>query len=421
MHSRLLGLMAALLAGAGWASAEAPSPAPSQAPAGAPAAFTGAAVGSGPIVAPAPPAPAPLAAPALAAAPAPTTGWGPYDAEPSVWASAEYLLWRLSGGTPPDVQHLLLTGVGSDLSPDRYHSGIRASAGFRLGCDWADSVEVTGFYLQRLKGNFQATESIDPFTNRALIPDAIVVRLPLDPAGDLDAADRLTSTFTGSSSRQIWGVEANVRSPRWFIGPVSFDFLAGVRNINLDESLVVNGVYVFAEPLSDPDEVPGNPENGRIHSMRTFDSVSTHNRFFGGQVGTSVGFYFGDLSLNAQAKVAVGGTFQRVRVVGSTIQDEADIEPSAGAPTYHRPETLLPGGLFTPANFSQSRRRVSVVPDVSANLAYQFTGNIRGWVGYDFLYMNGVARTTDVQFAAPNVGGSQVRMHGLTFGLQVGF
>jgi hypothetical protein len=249
----------------------------------------------------------------------------------------------------------------------------------------------------------------------------VAARLPLDPPGDLDPGDSMTTVLHARTSRQLWGVEANCRTDRCCFGPLSFDFLVGLRHLNLQESLTLTGDFTFAEPLSDPDEVPGNPENGRPRTMHTFDSVTTRNYYFGGQIGTTLGLAFGGLTLDGTCKVGLGANYQQVRAYGSSTLDPAVIEPSAGAPTFNRPLTVLPGGLFTPGNLSVNRTRVSFVPELNARVGYQFTSYLKGYVGYSFLYISNVVRPSDATNAVLNTGSSHLTAHGLDVGLQLRF
>jgi hypothetical protein len=66
--------------------------------------------------------------------------------------------------------------------------------------------------------------------------------------------------------------------------------------------------------------------------------------------------------------------------------------PGMGTPTAFN------GGLLTQANTNIghfARDRFSVLPEAGVNVGYQFTERLRGFVGYDFMYLSRVARPGD--------------------------
>lgn len=410
MKLRVVGAIAGMFLGSAWATAQGPT---------SPAAGTPAP--AGPAATRAPVLPASYAAPAAYSAPAtssaPVPAFEPASAVDGsgAWISADYLLWRLNGHLPGVVSGALPQSGGDQLAD--YHSGLRVSLGYQ-GDGSSGGFELSGFVLENAHKNFNAGDSIDPTANLDRIPLSVQQRLPIDPPGDIDPADRLLSALHGRTSRQLWGAEANCHTGRCCFGPLSFDFLAGARYLNLTENVTVAGDFTYAEPLTDPDEVPGNPENGRTRTMHTFDSVTTRNRYFGGQVGTTVGYTQGAFSLDGTFKLGAGATYQQVRAFGFTTLDPAVIEPSAGAPTFNRPLTVLPGGLFTPGAFSQNRTRLSFLPELSARASYNLTANVSAHVGYSFLYVSNVVRPSDVTNSVLDTRSSHLTAHGLDLGLQ---
>src|SRR5205807_2283125 len=84
-------------------------------------------------------------------------------------------------------------------------------------------------------------------------------------------------------------------------------------------------------------------------------------------------------------KVALGGVRQSAVLTGAT--------RAAFAGTTLE---TLPGGLLTLGRVgSYHRDRFAWSPQVGVNVGYNFTDHIRGFVGYDFLYLSSVVRAGD--------------------------
>jgi hypothetical protein len=426
MQSRVVGTLSALFLAAGWAAAQPPVSHPTgpPVPSGPPALAA-----SGYPLAPGDGAPADHPFPGPADAPcAADDGAPPHHfevtkhpgADARFWVSGEWLLWRLDGAVPTEVSTLVNPQDAHRLKGEDYHQGFRTFAGYRF--DNGLGVEVGGFYLETRTHSVAGTNTIDAFVNQAAIPNVIAVRLPLDPQGDLDLLDTLTTALRGSITRRLWGLEANARSCRCYFGGLSFDFLAGVRNVNFDEILETSADHTFQEPLADPDEVPGNPENLRQRSIHTFDSVTTRNRFFGPQVGTQAYYCCGPVTLEGWFKLAVGPTYQEVRINGITVIDPAVIEPSPGADTFIRPGGILQGGFYTPGPVNKDRVRVSVIPEFAITLGYNVTPSVRGYVGYNYFYMTQLARPGGASSSLTSgVRSTDLQAYGLSVGMQLRF
>ena len=446
MRSGIMTSTAVFLLGTGLALAEPPTPpAAVQAQSAHPAATT-----NSPPITTGSVSPAPTAFAEESQVGVGNVNPGPVDQEAGaagsrLYVNSEFLLWKYDGGLPADLS-AALTGTGFDptiladtLPLNSWYSGVRSTIGLWLDPSHLLGFEVGGFVLAERMGTFDTTVTIDPSVNPSAIPQRLFLqpvvggliqvansRGVVDPppgSGDLDSGDSLTSHLTGTSSSQMWGTETNVRSTRLYFGTTSFDFLAGFCNANLDESLTFKGDFTFMEPEAggDPDELPGNPENGRTVTMHTTDSVSTQNHFYGAQVGTSFETVWNRFIVNGTGKFAVGGTWERVDLVGTTHLDPANIEPAAGLATIPRPATDLPGGLITPAvpgGFTSHADHFSIIPQLGANVGYQLTNSIRAYVGYNIMYWTNVARTKDQSIQFPTSATSNLTIQGVDFGLQ---
>jgi hypothetical protein len=365
--------------------------------------------------------------------------------------SADYLLWQVRGGVPNEIRSILYSGPSngdgllSSLPMTAWQSGFRASARFAPNADAGLSYEVAGFYMSPSHGQFDASLNSHPGVNPSQVPAVLllhpvingvidvansrgVVDSPIPGPGgavDLDPSDTLATHMHGSSERQLWGLEANVHSAPIYFGGVRLDGLAGFRNVNLKERITVQGDFSAIEPGpgGDPDELPGNPENGHTSTLHTFDSIEARNNFYGGQVGFTFetmiaqGFTFG-----GYAKFALGSNVEKVTLVGSTVLDATTVEPFAGGPFIPRPAAVLPGGLFTPqvpGGIHSNTSHISYIPDLNLNFGYQFNRYLQAYVGYNYMLMSNVARIGSLSPIIGASGQGHLEVYGWDFGIVV--
>jgi hypothetical protein len=194
-----------------------------------------------------------------------------------------------------------------------------------------------------------------------------------------------SGSFTARSTSYFWGAEANYRDCIfcWANGPSMFraDLLAGFRYLHLNEDLKLTEDAVRRSPSADfPDEIVGT-------RIVLFDQFSTTNNFYGGQIGTSLGYVRNRWTLDLRATVALGSNQQRLEIDGGQTR-----APLAGGGTF----TAVGGLLALPTNIGEYERNVfSVVPEVGVNVGYQVTDHWRAFVGYNFLYWSNVIRPGD--------------------------
>ncbi|HEX5273151.1 MAG TPA: BBP7 family outer membrane beta-barrel protein, partial [Gemmataceae bacterium] len=398
-----------------------------------------AAIGSGTLL----PTPSPAADGVLIPA-----GPAPGDPYGGLWFSGEYLLWTARGGVPQEVGALLSTGgvphqLFGSLPMRSYYSGLRASAGWSAPDRDFPGFDLGGFFLETGRGSLASSVISHPALHTALVPNALILQPVVNgvivvpgsrgivdtpipgPDGqlDLDASDTLTSGLRGTSKRTLWGLEANARSLPIYYGPVRLDGLVGFRHLSLREQLTLQGDYTFAEPPAggDPDETADNPEDGHTNVMHTFDTLNIQNRFYGAQVGTTFEARLGEgLVVSGFAKVAVGGNEEHVTAVGSTVLDATTIETHAGGPFIPRPTQTLPGGLLTPATPVAIRSsHFTALTELNINLGYQVTSFLETYVGYNYLYMNSVARLGDQFLTAGGKGQGHLDLSGVDFGVRL--
>jgi hypothetical protein len=158
--------------------------------------------------------------------------------------------------------------------------------------------------------------------------------------------------------------------------------LVGFRYLQLDDSL-----EIFEDLTTEAGDPLANtlPAGTRF---QVYDSFRTRNEFYGGQVGLAGehrrggGFYVGWRVL-----VGLGTTHKEATIDGATT-----ITPPGG------PSTTYAGGLLAlPTNIGRyTKNDFSVVPEVGLNLGYQFSPNVRVFLGYSFLYWSNVTRAGDI-------------------------
>ena len=158
----------------------------------------------------------------------------------------------------------------------------------------------------------------------------------------------------------------------------------GFRYYDLDESLsiyqsTINGDRVGA--------TIGGKDLALGSTVNLFDRVYTHNQFYGGELGGRVEHDFGIVTLGFAPRVAIGDMRQSVTASGLT--SGTDI---TGAPISRVGGLLAAGG---PGNGNLDRdvtNRISTATQLNAYVGVKLTDHLRTTIGYQFLYLNNVAR-----------------------------
>ncbi|MFM7150002.1 MAG: BBP7 family outer membrane beta-barrel protein [Gemmataceae bacterium] len=291
--------------------------------------------------------------------------------------------------------------------------GSQNGARFRLGF-WDDSDETWGmessfFFISRggeeVSGSpvTQSQFALDTgFTQQAFL---IVI-----PAGTISGGTTLPSiqpfpsgnnsivlpysSITGiaaSVSTEMLGADVNGRWTSVRFGSCTFGGLAGFRWIGFRDELSASsytqmqqipGLSLNYPPINGQPSVTFG-EFGNLF-LATYDRIRIWNHFFGGQVGVDMNAQFGGLFLDSRIKLGVGTMVQCANVTSTTVQVGFQGFTSAG------------GLLSSPSDQgNHSRCRFAFVPEYNGRIGYDFTNWLRGYVGYDALYMTGVARASN--------------------------
>jgi hypothetical protein len=348
---------------------------------------------------------------------------------------AEFLLWWIKSGTVPPLVTtsppastgtlgqpgtVILFGPDSDLNRSPIPGG-RFTAGAWLDECQSFGLEGSYFFLVPRGNHFDAAGDGGPnspvlarpfFNTNIGREDSELVAFPGVLAGRIRV----------DPSSRLQGFEANALCKLCCGCNWRIDALAGFRYLDLDEGLTIS------ENLA---VLPAVPLLGGSQFV-VQDSFSTHNQFYGGQLGLRAAASLGRFSTVANLKVALGDCQQLVDIHGFT-----QITTPAGA------VTTQPGGLLAlPSNSGRFfGDRFAVVPEANLAVGYQVTDHLSISIGYTFLYSSDVARPGDQIDRAINPGalpitgatsvpssrpafslqGTDFWAQGLTFGLELRF
>jgi hypothetical protein len=301
------------------------------------------------------------------------------------WLRAEYLLWWIKNGQVPTLVTASpgntprpLAGVpgqdgtmqlfGGDLNYNAF-SGGRLTAGFALPGFDNLGLESTYFFLGQRGINFVAGSP----TGNPIIARPVVNVTTGNVEPELVAFPGVVVGSVGiSSSSRLWGVEGNARH-RLLCGCNGYlDLLAGFRYLELDEDLYITENLVALDPA-------GGPGTGII----VFDSFTTKNQFYGGQLGLDGEYHWNRFYVGGQFKIAAGMMHEQVSINGATIITVPGLPPITGS-----------GGLLAlPSNIGTRTSNVfAVVPEVGLRVGYNLTDHVRLFVGYNFLWASNVVR-----------------------------
>jgi hypothetical protein len=332
-----------------------------------------------------------------------------------VWLSTEYLRWKIKDAPVPFP--LLTTGTtgilgdpttrvlygGGDQTLGR-NNGLRFTAGMWCNPDCTLGVETSTFFLEQGGRNFGASSSGIPGLFRPFETPAggasLIVAAPGTAAGN----------FYASSTSRLWGTELNLtRALCHNNNGLCFDVIGGFRYINLKETLDPASSAMFPAGVTAV-QPPGFPSltGGPGSILRRADDIEASNHVYAPQIGARATWNYGIASLSLSGKLGLGWNNQDVDISGRT---------TVTAPTG---ATVASGaGFFAPGSTHSST--FVVVPEVNATLGV----NIFPWMtvtgGYNFLYINRVARPGDqiepTRGAPTGVHESDFYAHGLNAGL----
>jgi hypothetical protein len=270
--------------------------------------------------------------------------------------------------------HALVSGSTADQS---FHVGYRFSALYDLCDDRVWSVQAGGFIL----------ENTDPGTSVSspgAVGSSVIARPFFNGNTNVQDSDpiavpgALSGTILIQQPQRLYGADANLY---WnYFSQDAFtttgSLLVGARYISLDEKLLIG------ESLQD---LPGLGQPGNSYLLH--ENFTTHNRFYGGQVGAVYATCCGNFTFQVLGKLGFGTNEETVEINGN-----ARITEASGAVFAAANRALL----VQPSNTGRFRRNeFSVVPEFNFKTDYAFNDHIRLGVGYDFLAWSRVLRPSD--------------------------
>jgi hypothetical protein len=258
---------------------------------------------------------------------------------------------------------------GGDSINTNARNGARFTVGLWLD-QWCDqAIEVGGFFLTGGATRFSASSANNPVLARPFFNVNTGTQF-----SELVASPGIsTGTITVNSPNSLWGLNTNWLCKVCCGCDWRVSALGGFRYLNFSESLTVTE-NIQGGPAAPP------PFTDSLTTV--FDRFGTSNHFFGPQVGLVGTYYSGPWSVNLRAQVALGLTYQSLRIDGN----EQIFLPTGTL-------SAMGGLLALPSNIgSQHHTQFSVVPEVALTVGYQVNPHVRVFVGYDFLYWTGVAR-----------------------------
>jgi hypothetical protein len=299
---------------------------------------------------------------------------------PTLWVSADYLLWSPQHQSVPPLVTVSALGSfnGNLVAPplgslgtaavfsgfeDLVRSGWRVSGGmwFSPGCCWG--LDASYWQLASSSRTFTLAGDGNPLIAR---PFNSATGPYVGPDRELVAFPNLvTGSVSVNQTQQMWGLEANFRRNLFCGCNGSLDLVFGYRRFNLSEGLFIT------ENLS----VLNTPEivSDRFHASNTFDAP---------QIGVAGEWRLAhSWSLAASTRVAFGVNHEVVDIGGNTIF------------FVPQPVVGLGGLLALPSNIgSRSASRFAVMPEVNLKIGYDITPSLRVYAGYDFLYITSAVR-----------------------------
>ncbi len=300
------------------------------------------------------------------------------------WASADYLLWwTKSSSAPPLVTTspaasggvvgpgtTVLAG-GSDMNSDP-SSGLSFSLGFWIDEDHTVGLEGGGLFLGSRSNDFSVGG--DGAVNSPTIGRPFFNVLSGREDSELVAAPGVLAGTVGvHSSSRLAGGDINGIFNLACACDNRLDVIGGFRYLQLNDGLGIT------EDLTAPPGPGGT-------SFVIQDQFDTSDRFYGGQIGLRDEVRRGRFFADFTGQIAFGAVDEIVDIQGSTV-----ITPPGGA------AVVRSGGLLAlPTNIGHyTQSRFAVLPEAGLDLGYQLTDHVRVSTGYNFLYLSNVVRPGD--------------------------
>lgn len=297
----------------------------------------------------------------------------------TLWGGVEYALFFLKNGPNPNV--LLrgaTTAIGGANDDFGQANGFRFDAGIWLNDCHTFGIGLGGFMVEQR--SVFGTASSDA-TGSPLLARPFTDVVLAQPSQALVAAPgTLTGTFVSRSSSRLSGADLYAIHNLAHDKTMTVDVLVGGRYVDLDESidLTQQTSRIGGAPLS----FPGAVSNPAITGVTINDHFRTRNQFYGGFLGLRGEYRLGAAFVNLTAKVGLGNNHQTIDIDGSSRATGIGAGPASGG------FLAVNGGNIG----RQTSNRFAVLSEAGASIGFQVSSFARLSIGYNFLYLNNVAR-----------------------------
>ncbi len=310
---------------------------------------------------------------------------------PRVRATAEYLLWRIRGGSVPAVlgqipdreaglQELPEGAITPTFGGGSLHfgtlNGVRV--GLDVAVDAAGCWSIGGDYFQLEHATRGASFSTNALGSPALVP------VFFDPHNDRETIilygdpNNRTGSVDAVAASRLWGFEVDARRRLPLLFSDRLEFIVGYRHLGFSESLASSGVSTAI------DTAPS-----AAHVVSYADQFGVHNDYDGGQVGLESEYQCRCLFLDVCGKIGLGNEHETYSANGVTNFGSTD-------PTM--PSRQFNGGVLTqPSNIGNfTRNRVCFLGEVTVNGGVRlFDDHVKLFAGYTFIGLSKVLRVGD--------------------------
>jgi hypothetical protein len=309
-------------------------------------------------------------------------------------AEADYVLWFLAGhrGTSPIVTSLPGQQPFAQLGDPNRDSVLASGGRFALGY-WL--IEDNPWVPQGIKdvgvegrfffvGRRSADLVVDDLNNSPTLFRPFFDLNNHVESGFLVAAPGIASgSVTGHAQADMWGAEANVWKNVFFDRPgtsLIIDLMAGFRYLNLNSALDISSISSFSQTI------PAGSAFASFAGNQLFvqDSFTTHNNFYGGQVGiTAKGLLLENLlTIEGSARIALGTNSEDVNISGSQLRT------SATGTTFSN------GGVLALASNigNHHMNKFAQVPELGLKLSVPIGNHLRLMTGFSALYWTRIVR-----------------------------
>jgi hypothetical protein len=395
--------------------------------------------GFGPPPGPMYPNPGPYGAPLFQPGPPAPGNGGGYGQAPHWWTSIDYLMYFAKGqpanfpllttSAPTDngligrASTLVLAG-NQDLSYNPI-SGFRVNAGFFGDADRRWGFEASATVLEHKANVTDISSGVNiPTLARPYIDSANVRAINSQVIANTTLGSG--RAVIGTTNQTYWidgtGIVNLFRSEPGSKCAISLDFLAGYRYLEIDETLDINtstqlnrtgtitpvfavgpfGVLTQVGTTVTPIPVPvAGTTVSTPATIVVQDAFHVVNRFNGGVVGFRGEARYGMFTTSTTMKFSFGNMNQRLEINGSTgYSDLSKPNPLTGGPNIGSAY----GGLY--ANASNIGRynndEFAFMPEINLNVGLNVTRGLTAYLGYNFLWINNIARPADSMNAIVN-------------------